>query len=177
MPATQTHIDTRDAILRQVEELRAAGWTALRCDDFERAMIGFCVFRHVLASTKETIQHLDQEGAWARMDGTPIQISQDEVMEEERILQWPIYDRPLTPDVALIDPEELWAMLEADQDVFQCDDPRARQLGFVWHKPAEGRSIVRRVTLTKIKGDAPSAKAILAFRTNARVLSPSNFVI
>ena len=141
------HLGTREEVLGRVESLKAEGWQVLPCNDPERALLGFCVFRYVTENTKETVQHVG-EG----------------LLEETHVHQWSLYGRPLEPEVALLEPDDLWAMIEADKNAFKCDDAKARLVGFVWYKPTEGRSIVRRVTLTKLKSDNPSAKAIMEFR-------------
>lgn len=161
MPRVET-LGTREEVEQRVKGLVEEGWRSLPCDDPERGTLGRVVFRDVV-SEGEPVKCIG-DGVYERQDGSKFraenclvtEASKDlpvvPVLEEVYILEWPIHGRVMEPDVAEVGAEELAAMLTADPSAVSCDDPRRRLLGFVWYRVEEGKSIVRRVPLTRFKG-------------------------
>jgi hypothetical protein len=85
--------------------------------------------------------------------------------ELSEILEWPLFQGPLTPDRAEVWPEELAEFLSESGPVALCDDPRGRRVGFVRYRPEEGLALVRQTSIQRVKGaDDHTRAAIMGIR-------------
>lgn len=83
----------------------------------------------------------------------------------EEILEWPMFDQPLVPDVQIVNPLELKDFLAESPEALLCDDLERLLLGFVRYDPSEGKAIVRQTRLTSLRSSASEVKAsILSVR-------------
>ncbi len=82
---------------------------------------------------------------------------------EERTFQWALFGQPLKSEVEQVDAPTLVRFVEGEppEALRTCDDPKSRHLGFVSYRDAaNGRSVVRRTSLTQVKMLDPGTKAI-----------------
>ena len=134
----------REDALQEARALASQGWTLLACDEPEKATLGFVAFRHVDKVTR-----------------APVTLGPEykgEADEETRLVQWALFDQPLVPDDATVGAPEMAAFL-SEGEALLCDNPRDRLLGFVRYEPERGRSVVRRMRLTDLKGADVETKA------------------
>lgn len=83
---------------------------------------------------------------------------------EERVFQWALFGQALEPDVQLLPALDLVAFLRSEprECLHASDAPKMRQLGFVSYRLAsEGKALVRRVSLTKVKELHSHPRAVL----------------
>ncbi len=86
----------------------------------------------------------------------------DDGEDLSEILEWPLFQEPLTPDKAEVEPEELALFLASGPGPLAlCDDPRRLCIGFVRYEPEEGRSIVRQSRIRLIKAADDSTRAAI----------------
>lgn len=164
---TRSEVETRVGVMQQ------DGWTVLACDDPACGTRGYFAYRYVAVDTRELVRVDENSDSWVRVDGSRFlsasckvtpeteALPRARVLEEVLILEWPLFDKPLTPDIQVVEPGELARLLTADCNYSACSDPKALLLGFVWYKPEEGKAIVRRVRLTRVRSEAPEYKAVI----------------
>jgi hypothetical protein len=111
----------RQEAQQEAVRLVSQGWQLLPCDVPEEGAQGYYAFRVV--------------------DGK----------EEEQVLQWHLFGLPLKPDDAVVEAPELLDFLLNSAEVQPCDDPRKRLIGFVRYEPEQGRAVIRRTSLTRLK--------------------------
>lgn len=70
---------------------------------------------------------------------------------ETYVFQWPLFGRPLEPEVRLVPPRALLGFArEEAEHLHRCDETTKLQLGFVsYRQAAEGKAIIRRIMLTQ----------------------------
>jgi len=140
---------SKEEALEKARELASQGWRVLPADDPCRAVLGYVAFRLVHEGQPVPFEAPHPEGC----------------EEEEVIIEWPLYGKPLVPEDQLVEPSELVDFVGDGTSVFLCDDPRQRLLGFVRYEPDSGKAVIRRTRLTQFKRDTPSIReSILAVR-------------
>lgn len=135
---------TQEEVLGRARQLAAEGHVILPADDPERGMRGFLAFS------------MDDDG-----------------QELSEILEWPLFQGPLTTDKAEVEPEEL-ALFLSSGPVALCDDPRRLRLGFVRYEPEEGRAVVRQTRLRLVKGADDSTRAAIMGVRDRLMAQPPN---
>ena len=121
---------TREEVLERTRELVAEGWSTLPADDPERGMRGYVAFK-------------------TNADGE----------ELSEILEWPLFQGPLTTDKVEVRPEELAEFLSGSGPLALCDDPRRLRVGFVRYRPEEGLALVRQTRMRLLKEADDSTRA------------------
>lgn len=134
---------TRDETLDGARLLASQGWTLLPCDTPETGLRGFVAFRYVDKETRAPVAFGD--------------LKSEEIDEETRFIQWPLFDQALVPEDLTVDAPELVGFLSGGE-LALCDDPKRRLLGFVRYEPEQGRSVIRRISLTQLKESDQQAK-------------------
>ena len=130
---------TQEEAKARVEALCAEGWEAVPCDNPEAGRKGWFAFRHISETTGQVIKASE-----APVEG---------LLEETIFVQWEMFGKPLTPDIADdITVEALVRAIRAETvEPALCDDPKRLQLGFVWYHPDKGTAVTRRMRLTQFK--------------------------
>lgn len=59
------------------------------------------------------------------------------------LLEWPLYDRPLKPDIKEITPEQFLSFIKANPGAISCDDPIKRLFGAIVYQVEQGIALVR----------------------------------
>jgi len=114
------------------------GWTFLPNDDPEHAVLGMIGFRR-----------LSPDGSV--VTGDPC--GPDE-REEVISLEWLPYGKRLEPTVTIAKSLAEFRSMVNDlrpRGMFRCDEPKARQIGFVGYDGANGKATVVRMPMTLVK--------------------------
>ena len=95
-------------------------------DDPQRAVLGYVVFERDAQDPENPVEH---------------------------IFEWPIFDRPLVPEVSFVPAKSMIGFArEEGEFLAACDSAERRWLGFVsYRQAAEGKSVVRYTRLPDIQ--------------------------
>lgn len=86
--------------------------------------------------------------------------SMDMKESEELSEGWEMFGKPMMPDLRQVTAEQMvMAIREESVEPHMCNNPVARQIGFVWYHPDKGVAVTRRVPLTQILND--EAKVVI----------------
>ena len=175
-------VETREVLTEsecaaRVAALTQEGWTALPCDDPTQGAKGYLAYRYIAEDTKEPVTQDPVRCVWLRSDGTSFLDPTDKgspetatlprvrVLEEVRVLEYPLFGKLLTPDVQIVTPGLLAEMLKKDSNYKSCSDPKALLLGFVWYNADEGKAVVRQTRISSLRtAEAPVKDVIMAAR-------------
>jgi len=84
--------------------------------------------------------------------------------DEEIVLEFPIYEKVLSPEESIVTPEELMKFTE-EKNIYKSDDPKRLLIGFAKHYPDKGISIVKQSKLRDIK-NSEIGQELLNIRKN-----------
>lgn len=137
----------RQEALEEARKLVSQGWKLIPCDDPLKGLQGFCAFRHTLRGRPVAYEDLPS--------------IEEETEEETRILQWPLFNGPMTPDIQDVEAEDLLAFAQEDPDnLFYCGDPKRLRLGFVRYDRDNGIAHVRQTRLVQVKRSSRSRELV-----------------
>jgi len=116
-------------ILEKVREYKRDGYAIIPCDEPARGMRGLFFMR---------------EGQFIWDDKV------EDHFEYEIYIEWPIFDKPLVPEVSSVG-LEMFLEFTNDPDVLPCNFPKELQFGLVKYLPEEGKSILKKMRISNIR--------------------------
>lgn len=81
--------------------------------------------------------------------------------EEDVIVEWPLFGRPLEPTVQESTPEQLLAFIETTPGALRYDDPVRLRLGALDYQAEQGVTLARITSLVALRAAPPEVKAKL----------------